>query len=74
MLVDRKRDEFVRTLALRMLTFALGRGPEHYDKCAVDRIVHEMERNDYKFSSLILGVVKSVPFQLRRGEGERNGG
>jgi hypothetical protein len=73
-LVDRKRDEFVRTLALRMLTFALGRGPEHYDKCAVDRIVHEMERNDYKFSSLILGVVKSVPFQLRRGEGERNGG
>ena len=34
----------------------------------------EMERADYKFSSLILGVVKSVPFQLRRGEGERNGG
>lgn len=73
-LVSRKRDEFVRTLALRMLTFALGRGPEHYDKCAVDRIVREMERNDYRFSSLILGVVKSVPFQLRRGEGERNGG
>ena len=73
-LVARKRDEFVRTLALRMLTFALGRGPEHYDKCAVDQIVREMERNDYRFSSLILGVVKSVPFQLRRGEGARSGG
>ena len=57
-----------------MLTFALGRGPEHYDKCAVDQIVREMERNDYRFSSLILGVVKSVPFQLRRGEGARSGG
>ncbi len=71
-LVNRKRDEFVRNLALRMLTFALGRGPEHYDKCAVDRIVREMERNDHRFSSLILGVVKSVPFQLRRGEGARD--
>ncbi len=70
-LVNQKRDEFVRNLALRMLTFALGRGPEYYDKCAVDQIVREMERNNYHFSSLVLGVVKSVPFQLRRGEGVR---
>ncbi len=70
-LMTSKRDEFVHALASKMLTYALGRGVEHYDKCAIDQIVREMERNEFRFSSLVLGVVKSVPFQLRRGEGMR---
>jgi hypothetical protein len=46
----------------------LGRGLEYYDKCAVDQITKGMARNRYRFSGLILEVVKSAPFQMRRGE------
>ena len=51
-----------------MLTYALGRGLEYYDKCAVDQIRRRLARNRYKFSTLILEIVKSTPFQMRRGE------
>jgi hypothetical protein len=67
-LVKEKREEFLRCLAGKMLTYALGRGLEFYDKCAVDEVVANMEKNRYRFSSLIMGVVKSTPFQMRRGE------
>ena len=50
------------------MTFALGRGVEYYDAPAVRKIVHDAAQNDYRFSSLILGIVKSVPFQMRRAE------
>ncbi len=53
------------------MTFALGRGIEYYDAPAVRKIVRDAEKDDYRFSSLILGIVKSVPFQMRRAE--RNG-
>jgi mono/diheme cytochrome c family protein len=56
---------FVATLTERLLTFALGRGVEYYDAPAVRKIVREAEKDDYRFSSLILGIVKSVPFQMR---------
>ncbi len=64
---------FVGTMTTKLLTYALGRGVEYYDMPAVRAIVHDAQRNDYRFSSLILGVVKSVPFQMRRSEdgGER---
>lgn len=68
-LVNEKRDDFVRCVAEKMLTFALGRGLEYYDKPAVESIVKRMEENEYRFSSLVLGVVESVPFQKRRGSG-----
>ena len=63
-----RRDLFVRNLARTMLTYALGRGLEHYDKCGVKEIVAHVKANDYHFSALVEGIVKSVPFQMRRGE------
>ena len=67
-LTNTRRDLFVRNLARTMLTYALGRGLEHYDKCAVKEIVAHLEQNDYRFSALVSGIVHSVPFQTRRGE------
>jgi Protein of unknown function (DUF1585)/Protein of unknown function (DUF1588) len=64
-----KRDQFVRCLADRMLTYALGRGLESYDNCALDRICTEVAREHYRFSALVRAVVNSVPFQMRRGDG-----
>ena len=55
--------EFVHCLAEKMLTYALGRGLEFYDQCAVDKIEEELSKNEFRFSSLILGVVRSDPFQ-----------
>jgi mono/diheme cytochrome c family protein len=59
-------DRFVTTLTERLLTYALGRGVEYYDMPAVRRIVAGAAKNDYRFSSLILGIVESQPFQTRR--------
>jgi len=56
---------FAGTLAEKLLTFALGRGVDYYDAPAIRQIVREAESNDFRFSSLILGIVKSVPFQMR---------
>jgi hypothetical protein len=62
-----KEGEFRRCLAEKMLTYALGRGLESYDRCAVDDICAEAARNGSRFSSLVLAVVKSEPFQKRKG-------
>ena len=59
---------FVGTMVEKLLTYALGRGLEHTDAPAVRRIVRDAEQNDFRFSSLILGIVKSVPFQMRTAE------
>ena len=67
-LLKAKRDDFVHCLSEKMLTYALGRGLEYYDKCAVEQITGRLAKDDYRFSSLVLEVVKSAPFQLRRGE------
>jgi len=57
---------FAGTLTEKLLTFALGRGVEYYDAPAVRQILREARPDGYRFSSLILGIVKSVPFQMRR--------
>lgn len=57
---------FITTVTEKLLTFATGRGVEYYDGPAVRRIVRDAKALDYSFSSLILGVVKSAPFQMRR--------
>ncbi len=59
-------ERFVTTLTEKMLIYALGRGLEHYDMPAVRKITREAARNDYKAASLVLGVVNSLPFQMRR--------
>ncbi|MBI4582892.1 MAG: DUF1592 domain-containing protein [Planctomycetes bacterium] len=61
-------EAFSRCLAEKMLTYALGRGLEYYDKCHIDQIVAALARNSHRFSSLILGIVKTDAFQMRRGE------
>src|SRR5207248_10059885 len=67
-LMKRKRDDFVHCLTEKMLTDALGRGLESYDKCAVHQIPKRLAKGRHKFSTLILEIVKSTPFELRRGE------
>ena len=61
-----RRNEFLRTVTEKLLSYALGRSLEYYDAPAVRRIVREAARDDYRWSSLVLGVVRSVPFQMRR--------
>jgi hypothetical protein len=61
-----KKDQFVTTATERLLTYALGRGVEPFDMPAIRRIVRDAAVGDYRWSSLILGIVKSVPFQMRR--------
>ena len=56
---------FVRCLSEKMLTYALGRGLERYDRRAVDKIVEAVAKDDYRFSSLISEIIKSDPFQMR---------
>jgi hypothetical protein len=60
-----QRDEFVRTFADKLLTYALGRGAAYYDQPAIRKIVREAAPSEYRWSSLILGVIKSAPFQMR---------
>jgi hypothetical protein len=55
----------VQTLTEKLLTFALGRGVDESDAPAVRQIVRQARAADYRFSSLILGIVQSVPFQMR---------
>ena len=70
-LLTAKREEFLRCLATKLLTYALGRGLEYYDRCAVDEVVAALKAGDHRFSALVLGVINSAPFQLRRAEGAR---
>jgi uncharacterized protein DUF1592/uncharacterized protein DUF1588/uncharacterized protein DUF1585/uncharacterized protein DUF1587/uncharacterized protein DUF1595/cytochrome c len=58
--------EFARCLAEKMLTYALGRGLEDDDRCAVERIVKDLESRQYRCSTLVLGIVMSDPFRKRR--------
>jgi mono/diheme cytochrome c family protein len=60
--------QFSRTLTEKMLTYALGRGLKSYDGRTVDSINQELERNGYRFQSLVHQIVNSLPFQSRRGE------
>ncbi len=64
----RRPELFVTTLTENLMTFALGRGVEYYDAPAVRRIVNDAGKGDYRFSSILLGIVKSDPFQMRRSE------
>ena len=57
---------FTGALTEKLLTFALGRGVEPYDGPAVRKVVRDAAKDRYRFSSIILGIVKSVPFQMRK--------
>ena len=59
---------FVTILTERLLTYALGRGVEYYDAPALRAITGDAARNEHRFSSLILGIVNSIPFQMRQSD------
>jgi mono/diheme cytochrome c family protein len=64
----RRPDRFATTFVEKMLTYALGRGLEHYDMPAVRRIVKQSAADDYRLHSIVVGIVKSYPFVMRRAE------
>jgi hypothetical protein len=64
---------FAGTLTEKLLTFALGRGIEYYDAPAVRKIVRDAGKDRYRFSSIILDIVKSTPFQMRRAVARAEG-
>ena len=60
----------MRCVAEKMLTYALGRGLEYYDRCAVNKIVEALGKENDRFSALLIEIVKSDPFQKRTTPGE----
>jgi hypothetical protein len=64
-LLDR-REQVVRTVAENLMTYALGRGVEYYDQPSIRQIVREAAASQYRWSAIMLGIVKSPPFQMRR--------
>ncbi|HZO57223.1 MAG TPA: DUF1592 domain-containing protein [Bryobacteraceae bacterium] len=64
----RRPDVFATTFTEKLLTYGLGRGVEYYDAPAVRQVTREARANNYKFSSFILGIVNSTPFQMRRAQ------
>jgi hypothetical protein len=63
-------EQFVRTTTAMMLTYALGRGLEYYDMPVVRTVAGQAANRDYRFSELVLGIVKSPPFQMRMKSAE----
>ena len=65
-LKERHRLDFYRCVTEKLLTYALGRGLEYYDVETVDQIVERLDRENGRFSALLMGVIESAPFQKRR--------
>jgi hypothetical protein len=63
---EKHRLDFYRCLTEKLLTYALGRGLEYYDEYTVDQIVARMDREQGKFSALLMGIIESAPFQKQR--------
>ncbi len=61
-----KPEQLVHTITEKLLTYALGRGVEYTDMPAVRKVVRESAGDNFRWSSLILGIVESIPFQMRR--------
>jgi Protein of unknown function (DUF1592)/Protein of unknown function (DUF1588)/Protein of unknown function (DUF1585)/Protein of unknown function (DUF1595)/Protein of unknown function (DUF1587) len=62
-------EQFVRTLTEKLMTYALGRSVEYYDMPTVRAIVRDAARDNYRFSSIVMGIVRSPAFQMRKSEG-----
>ncbi len=69
-LSDSRQADFVRCVSEKMLTYALGRGLEYYDRPALVAMDTQLRKKNLRFSVLIQAVVESVPFQYRRGDGD----
>jgi hypothetical protein len=60
---------FARTLSEKLMVYGLGRAVKHTDMPAIRKVAREAAREDYRFSSIVLGIVQSEPFQMRRSTG-----
>ena len=67
LLLRSHQEDFTRCLTEKMLIYALGRGLDYYDEPTISRIAFTLEKNDYRFSALLRGIVKSPEFLMRRG-------
>jgi hypothetical protein len=63
LLTGKRLDEFHRAFAVKLLTFALGRGLEYYDKPAIDQIVAQAAKGNYSLHSYLHAIINSFPFQ-----------
>jgi hypothetical protein len=61
-----RKDQFVEAFTERLLTYGLGRGLEAYDMPSVRAVRYQAARDDYRMNSIIMGIVQSVPFAMRR--------
>ena len=59
---------FVGVLTEKLLTYAVGRGVEHYDAPAIRKVLRDARAENYRLSSLIMGITRSTPFQMRRSQ------
>jgi hypothetical protein len=63
-----RKEQFARTVTGKLLTYAIGREMEHADAPAIRAIVRAAAADDYRWSSTVLALVKSPPFQMRRSQ------
>jgi mono/diheme cytochrome c family protein len=67
-ILKQDKDAFALGMTAKLLTYALGRGLERYDQRAVKAIAASLPSREYRFSALVLEIVNSLPFQMRRGD------
>ncbi|MDA7881221.1 DUF1592 domain-containing protein [Akkermansiaceae bacterium] len=67
-LADKRRDDFYRCLSEKILTYAIGRGPEYFDAVTIDALVKRLHEKDGSLKELVVGIIESAPFQKRRGD------
>jgi hypothetical protein len=65
--------QVAQTVTEKLMTYGLGRSLEYYDMPVIRAIVRDAARDNYRFSSIVMGIVKSAPFQMRRTAGENTG-
>jgi hypothetical protein len=65
-------DQLVQTVTEKLMTYALGRTVQYYDMPAVRKIVRDSAREDRRFSAIVMGIVKSAPFQMSKNSSESN--
>jgi hypothetical protein len=70
-ILKEKKDLFARCLSEKLLTYALGRGPEPYDRPALDKIQTALEADGHRFSTLVIEITRCFPFRMRRGKEPR---
>jgi hypothetical protein len=66
-LADKRRDDFYRCLSEKILTYAIGRGPEYFDAVTIDALMKELSEGEGTLKDLVVAIIRSSPFQKRRG-------